>query len=244
MQLIDKAVDLRGSQVLNVKRYRAILWQRRCMALMTLLTIASIFVFIAALATPDWAIIDFTNTDLEAVHVQLGVWGEWRTKTNHSLGTIEWIPHFPAPPRSVLRLADTDLRHYYRAQMAFGMISLVLMLSNNALAIYTFYHHRYMYKRLVACLHAVIAMCIVVTVEVLTNSVHEWNISVAEQSKNVDWDYSVGQKNGRSAYMAWTCVCVYALAAISFALGSHKQKGSRAATAEFEIEDRPIHIGR
>uniref|UniRef100_A0A915AFY2 Ribosomal protein L2 n=1 Tax=Parascaris univalens TaxID=6257 RepID=A0A915AFY2_PARUN len=156
MQLIDKAVDLRGSQVLNVKRYRAILWQRRCMALMTLLTIASIFVFIAALATPDWAIIDFTNTDLEAVHVQLGVWGEWRTKTNHSLGTIEWIPHFPAPPRSVLRLADTDLRHYYRAQMAFGMISLVLMLSNNALAIYTFYHHRYMYKRLVACLHAVI----------------------------------------------------------------------------------------
>lgn len=62
--------------------------------------------------------------------------------------------------------------------------------------------------------------------------------------QNVDWDYSVGQKNGRSAYMAWTCVFVYALAAITFALGSHKQKGSRAATAEFEIEDRPIHIGR
>uniref|UniRef100_A0A914RYZ5 Uncharacterized protein n=1 Tax=Parascaris equorum TaxID=6256 RepID=A0A914RYZ5_PAREQ len=96
----------------------------------------------------------------------------------------------------------------------------------------------------IVLLFAISSMCIVVTVEVLTNSVHEWNISVAEQSKNVDWDYSVGQKNGRSAYMAWTCVCVYALAAISFALGSHKQKGSRAATAEFEIEDRPIHIGR
>ncbi|KHN83709.1 hypothetical protein Tcan_07680 [Toxocara canis] len=160
--------------------------------------IAAIFVFVAALATTDWAIIDFTNTELEAVHVQLGVWGEWRTKTNHSLETVEWIPHFPAPPASVLRLADTDLK----------------------------------------------PMCIVVTVEVLTNSVNEWNISVAEQSKNVDWDYSVGQTNGRSTYMAWSCVFIYALAAVTFALGSHKQKGSRAATAEFEIEDRPIHIGR
>ncbi|VDK46354.1 unnamed protein product [Anisakis simplex] len=235
---------MRGSQILNVRRYHAIVWQRRFMALVTVLTIIAIFIFIAALVLPDWAIINFTNSQHEAVQVQLGVWGEWRTIINNSLKSVEWIPHFPSPPASVLRLADTDLKHYYRAQIAFGIISLLLMLSNNSLAIYTFYHHRYMYKRLVACLHALTAMCVVVMVEVLTNSVNEWNISVAEQSRIVGWDYSIGQRNGRSTYMAWICVIVYALASITFAISSHKQKGSRAATAEFEIEDRPIHIGR
>ncbi|VDK30852.1 unnamed protein product [Gongylonema pulchrum] len=128
--------------------------------------------------------------------------------------------------------------------MAFGIISLLLMLSTNALATYTFCHHRYIYKRLAACLYAVIAMCIVVTIEVLTNSVNEWNLSVAEQAKNMEWDYSVGQTTGLATYLAWTCVCIYTFAAAIFAFGSHKHKGSRAATAEFEIEDRPIHIGR
>lgn len=40
--------------------------------------------------------------------------------------------------------------------MVFGIMSLFLMFSTNALAIYTFYHHRYIFKRLVACLYAVI----------------------------------------------------------------------------------------
>ncbi|VDD97205.1 unnamed protein product [Enterobius vermicularis] len=128
--------------------------------------------------------------------------------------------------------------------MAFSLIALILMVSNNALAFYTFFHHRYIYKRLVACLHIVIAMCIVVTVEVLTNSVNEWNVNVAQQSKNIEWDYSVAERAGSSTYLAWTCIASYVTAAVAFALGSHKQKGSRAATAEFEIEDRPVHIGR
>ncbi|MFH4976801.1 hypothetical protein AB6A40_003510 [Gnathostoma spinigerum] len=244
MHLIDQAVELRGSRVLNVERYRTVLWHRRLMAIATLLTIGAVAVFIFALVTPSWAIIDFTNIDLEAVHVKLGVWGEWRTKRNFTEEKTEWIPHFPSPPEAILRLADTDLKHYYRIQMAFGIMSLIIMLFNNSLAVYTFFHHRYMYKRLVACLHAVIAMCIVVTIEVLTNSVNEWNISVAEQSRNGDWDYSAAQSTGYSTYVAWFVVGIYALASVAFAVGSHKQKGSRAATAEFEIEDRPIHIGR
>ncbi|VDO40863.1 unnamed protein product [Brugia timori] len=82
MQLLDNAVDLRGSQVLNVKRYHSIVWQRRCMALATLLAYLAIIIFVISLLTPNWTIIDFTNTDFEEIHVQLGVWGEWRTKTN------------------------------------------------------------------------------------------------------------------------------------------------------------------
>lgn len=45
---------------------------------------------------------------------------------------------------------------YYRAQAAFCVISLVLMFCNNAFALYTFTHHRYMYKRLVGAIHFVI----------------------------------------------------------------------------------------
>lgn len=37
-------------------------------------------------------------------------------------------------------------------------------------------------------------------------------------------------------------VCI--LTALVFLIGSQKRKGSQAATAEFEIEDRPISFGR
>ena len=59
--------------------------------------------------------------------------------------------------------------------------------------------------------------------------------------------------------MAWSVVALYLLGMFACILplylnlknihflvlhASHKQKGNRAATEEFEIEDRPIHIGR
>jgi len=81
-----------------------------------------------------------------------------------------------------------------------------------------------------------------VTIEVLTNSINEWNTAVASQHE--DWDYGAGQRLGYSTMLAWCVVVVLCIAAIVFAFSSHKQKGSRAATAEFEIEDRPVHIGR
>ncbi len=84
-------------------------FQRRLMAVATACTIGSVLPLIVALATPNWAIIDFYNTDLEQVHVQLGVWGEWRTITNHSNIVVEWVPHFPQPPAHLLRLANTEL---------------------------------------------------------------------------------------------------------------------------------------
>uniref|UniRef100_A0A0K0D8A4 PMT_2 domain-containing protein n=1 Tax=Angiostrongylus cantonensis TaxID=6313 RepID=A0A0K0D8A4_ANGCA len=116
----------------------------------------AVVVLIAALATPNWAVLDFMNIEYQHVHVQLGVWGEWRTVKNATHKTVEWIPHFPTPPENVARLADADLKHYYRAQAAIGTIALFLLLSTDTLALYTFYHHRYVYKRLVACLFLLI----------------------------------------------------------------------------------------
>ncbi|WKY16768.1 hypothetical protein Q1695_001411 [Nippostrongylus brasiliensis] len=221
MKLIDNAVDLRESQILNIASYEKIIWQRRLMALATGVAWMAVIVLIAALATPNWAVLDFMNTEYQQVHVQLGVWGEWRTVKNFS--------------------HKTD---YYRAQAAIGVIALFILLSTNTLALYTFYHHRYVYKRLVACLFLVVAMAIVVTVEVLSNSVDEWNTAVAQASQQGDFDYDAVKVTGYSTRMAQGVVAACLFSAIAFAVGSHKQKGENAATAEFEIEDRPVHIGR
>ncbi|KAJ1358759.1 hypothetical protein KIN20_017265 [Parelaphostrongylus tenuis] len=220
------------------------IWRRRLMALATIAAWIAVVVLIVALATPNWAVIDFMNTAYQQVHVQLGVWGEWRTVKNSTHKTVEWIPHFPTPPENVARLADADLKHYYRAQAAIGMIALFLLLSTNTLALYTFYHHRFVYKRLAACLYLLIGMAIVVTIEVLSSSIDEWNTAVAQASQQGDWDYDAVKVTGYSTRMAQAVVVVCLFAACAFAFGSYKQKGDNAATAEFEIEDRPVHIYR
>ncbi|PIC18161.1 hypothetical protein B9Z55_024155 [Caenorhabditis nigoni] len=156
MELIDKTVELRGSQVLNMHSYHAIIWQRRIMAFATLLAWIGVGLLVAALATTHWASIDFHNKDYQPVHVDLGVWGEYRTVNDFKKVSVEWIPHFPAPPENILRLADTDLKHYYRSQAFMGCFGAVILLCTNCLAIYTFYHHRYMYKRAVAALYLVV----------------------------------------------------------------------------------------
>ena len=88
------------------------------------------------------------------------------------------------------------------------------------------------------------AGCVAATIEILTNSVNEWNIEVAQKKYITDWDYSANQKDGLAVYLAWLVVLIYVAAGIIFIIASGKHKGRRAATAEFEIEDRPVHIGR
>ncbi|CEF59900.1 PMP-22/EMP/MP20/Claudin superfamily-containing protein [Strongyloides ratti] len=247
MDSLEKTVELRGSQILNYERYHKMLWQRRLMAGATCATIVSIVIFIGAVFSPNWTTLYFRNTKNEMVYVTLGVWGEWRTihVENSTVKPVpEFISYFPHPPKEILRLDDTDLQHYYRAQAVFCFISLILMFCNNGLAIYTFYHHRYIYKRLVACLHLVIAMSLVVTSEILINSVNEWNLQVAMKHSIVDWHYKSQQNLGLATHITWIVALIYFCAFCIFIVSSKKQKGSRAATAEFEIEDRPIHIGR
>lgn len=88
------------------------------------------------------------------------------------------------------------------------------------------------------------AGCVAATIEILTNSVNEWNIEVAQKKYISDWDYSANQEDGLAVYLSWLVAVVYVIAGIVFIIASGKHKGSRAATAEFEIEDRPVHIGR
>ncbi|ULT82171.1 hypothetical protein L5515_017725 [Caenorhabditis briggsae] len=241
MELIDKTVELRGSQVLNMHSYHAIIWQRRIMAFATLLAWIGVGLLVAALATTHWASIDFHNKDYQPVHVDLGVWGEYRTVNDFRKVSVEWIPHFPAPPENILRLADTDLKHYYRSQAFMGCFGAVILLCTNCLAIYTFYHHRYMYKRAVAALYLVVAMCIFGAIEILSSSINEWNTAVTQDR---EFDYEQAKKMGFSTRLAQGAILTSIIACLAFAFGSHKQKGEHAATAELEIEDREYHIGR
>ncbi|KAL3068562.1 hypothetical protein niasHT_030853 [Heterodera trifolii] len=240
----EKTVDCQGSQVLNKHEYKRVLRQRRLMALATFGTFFGILLLIIAVLMPNWANIDFVNTKHEHVNVQLGVWGEYRTVNTSK--KVEWISHFPEPASDRFsRLAGVYLKHYYRVQAAFSIIALSIMVFANGMAIYSFSHHRYMFKRVVGLLFLIIAMCIVVTIEVLINSMNEWNLEVVERSHMPgNWDYSSGQRYGYPVYMAWTVVGLYLLGMFAFLHASHKQKGNRAATSEFEIEDRPVHIGR
>uniref|UniRef100_A0A914KQT2 Uncharacterized protein n=1 Tax=Meloidogyne incognita TaxID=6306 RepID=A0A914KQT2_MELIC len=240
----EKTVDCKDSQVINLHEYKRVLRQRRIMAAATVGTMLGIIIYIIAILSPNWATIDFTNKRQEHVNVQLGVWGEYRSVNTSK--RVEWISHFPEPASDRFsRLAGVYLKHYYRVQAAFSIIAIAMMAFANGMALYTFSHHRYMFKRVVGLLFLIIAMCIVVTIEVLINSVDEWNIEVAERSHLPgNWDYSSGQEIEMPVYMAWTVVALYLLGMFAFLHASHKQKGNRAATEEFEIEDRPIHIGR
>jgi len=249
MQLIDKVVDCRDSQVLNQEMYHRVMWERRWMAVFTFLAMIGTLIYLYAVLSPDWAVIDFINTRLEHVHIQLGVWGEWRS-TNASKLPAEWVSHFPEPASDrFLRLAGVYLKHYYRAQAAICIIAIVLMFFTHGMALYSFSHHRYMFKRLVGTLYFFTGMCIITTIEILINSVTEWNIEVVHKFLDPNdtesvWDYSVVLKRGSAVFLSWVVVAIYFGAAVAFAFGSRKQKGMHAATEEDEFEDRPVHVGR
>ncbi|GMT35065.1 hypothetical protein PFISCL1PPCAC_26362 [Pristionchus fissidentatus] len=244
MQLLDKTVEMRGSQILNMRSYEAVVCQRRFMAAATLLAWLAVIPLIIALATCSWCIIDFVNTDNENVNVKLGTLGEWRTRKNATSETIDWIPHFPAPPESILRLADASMKHFHRAQAALGAISVFLLIATNVLALYTFSEHRFVYKRLCAILYVISGVCVYATIEIVSQSVDEWRDDIINQSSFDSFDFDARKKYGYSAYLAFGVAATCILAAIAFAYGSHKQKGENAATVDLEIEDRPIHTGR
>lgn len=86
MHMYQKGIELRGSSALNYKSYQKVICLRRCMAVTTAATITGAIVFIIAVLLPNWAIINFLNTDGAYVNVKLGVWGEWRTLNTTGVG--------------------------------------------------------------------------------------------------------------------------------------------------------------
>lgn len=146
------------------------------------------------------------------------------------------------------------------------------MLAGIFLSLYSFRHHRYMYKRLTAGLMALVgnhtkttlldifsskfysmtpsfplAMCILVVIEVLSHSINEWQ-AIGEgpggNAKFTGLDYVRKTKYGYSTILAWFVFGIYVIAALVFLIGGRKQKGLNAATQELEVEDRPVNLGK
>lgn len=78
-------------------------------------------------------------------------------------------------------------------------------------------------------------MCVLVVIEVM---IHHMNLWWKGESIDKHPEY------GYSTAISWFCFAVYIVAAVLFIIGSRKHKGSRAATEEFDYEDRPIELGR
>ncbi|KAF7635777.1 hypothetical protein Mgra_00004869 [Meloidogyne graminicola] len=155
LQNAEKTVDCKDTQVINVHEYKRVLRQRRIMAAATVGTLFGIIIYIIAILCPCWATIDFTNKRQEHVNVQLGVWGEYRSVNTSK--KVEWISHFPEPASDRFsRLAGVYLKHYYRVQAAFSVIAIAIMAFANGMALYSFSHHRYMFKRVVGLLFLII----------------------------------------------------------------------------------------
>ncbi|KFD57777.1 hypothetical protein M514_01447 [Trichuris suis] len=241
---IDLFCSMDGLSVLNRDSYHRMLWRRRMMALSTVTTCIGVVLLSVCAASSNWALVELSLPDNTTIQLKVGIWGEHKVILNGSHSTNIWIPYFPGPPPEIHRLKNMELQHFHRAMAVFTAIALSLMVASNGFALYSFFHHRYTYKRLTAGLMALVAMCVLVVIETLSHSVSNWRaISEAHLTTYVE-DYSRGLRYGPATWLAWTTVAIYTIAALCFTIGSQKQKGQQAATQEFEVEDRPFNLGR
>lgn len=86
------------------------------------------------------------------------------------------------------------------------------------------------------------AMCVLVVIEVCINSVNEWKAFTHDHNDHHADYYFQGMSYGYSTYLAWVVFIIYVVASFVFLVGGRKQKGDRAATREFEEEDRPVNL--
>ncbi len=78
-------LEMEEVTVVNTRRYQKIVCQRRCMAAATIGTVLSVILFIIAISTTMWAIVEIRMPRKNStVTVYLGIWGEWRTDKNRT----------------------------------------------------------------------------------------------------------------------------------------------------------------
>ncbi|KRZ63481.1 hypothetical protein T02_14508 [Trichinella nativa] len=240
--LVNLFCSMEGLSVLNKDSYKRVLWHRRMMAISTCMTCIGVVLLAICAMTTSWAVVEILQENNSTIQLHMGVWGEWKIVANATHQTKLWIPYFPGPPPGIARLTDSELQHFHRTMAVFTTISLALMFASNGFALYSFIHHRYMYKRLTAGLMSLVAMCILVVIETLIFSVNNWK-AISEEH-NYTEEYLKGMSYGFSTYLAWITFSIYIIATVVFIFGSQKQKGRNAATQEFEVEDRPFNLGR
>ena len=78
-------IEMDEGAIINSRRYQKLVCQRRAMGVATAATLVCIVLFVVAIATTMWAIVAIVVPGKdETTTVYLGIWGEWRTDTNHT----------------------------------------------------------------------------------------------------------------------------------------------------------------
>ncbi|CAG0913109.1 unnamed protein product [Notodromas monacha] len=242
---------------------RAVLFQRRVLIGTTGVTVVGLLIWIIAIATDYWFIIDSPQgslnpkTGLLFLRSNRGIWHVCTTELKNTttashnesnpnvqtaiiLTTCKTQPLFPSK-RTIRRnqYYDETLLDFTRTEALFAFICLILMLLGIGFSVYTFKETRYMYKRLAGAILFITAAAVFVVLEVSTQGVEYARTHFpAVHPENASWHY------GFSYMLAWLVFIIYLGCGITFIICSRKRKRDRAPNDDWAIEDEPHIIGR
>ncbi|CAH1793401.1 unnamed protein product [Owenia fusiformis] len=240
----------------NKLPWDSVKFDRRLLTVMTGLTSFAILIMIIAVGTDYWIVLTIpggawrNSTQMFVTGTISGLWRICRKEVDNfknpttSRESCEYHKLFPTM-KEVNRDPEVDkiIIDYSRTETAFAVISLLIMLVGNGFALYTFKEHRYMFKRLTAFTHFVVAALVLVVLEVLINSIHyeESNLPARHPERAY-------HSFGFSFAFGWIVFIIYVSAGIAFLFASRKRKGDQVQT---EIDptsqikdDEAINLGR
>jgi len=134
---------------------------------------------------------------------------------------------------------DMHILNYSRTETAFAVIALGLMCLGFVFSFYAIKEPRYMFKRLAAGMHGMTAVCIVVSAEVMSNSVeYESEHLTSRHPEGSHYEF------GYSYVLVWIAFVIYLLVTLLFLVYSRKRKGDNAKSEHEARENEPVHLGR
>ncbi|XP_063600871.1 voltage-dependent calcium channel gamma-7 subunit-like [Penaeus indicus] len=232
--------------MVNKRAAHAVLVERRVLAVVTGFLVVGLLLWIVAISTNYWGIVDGGNgiyvekTKRYFLESHTGVWRTCRTSFQNNTK--------PAVMRSVCTYHDLFPKtkppnktylDYQRTVAAFSIISMIIMAMGLTFSIYTFLHTRYMYKRLAALSHVVSAGCALIVIEVAVTLFQYQAANLpSRHPPGSTWHY------GFSFMLAWISFIGEAAAAIAFGVCSRKRKKEKAPDDQYAIEEEPTIIGR
>lgn len=225
----------------------------------TVATLLACALFIIAVATNYWALVDMpgnvniTNADGTG-YILAKRFGIWRicdivVSKSESKETREECRYvgmsYPTRAEYLDNPAtaeiDQSLLDYNRTATIFAVISMTLILLGHAFAVYSMRKARYMFKRLAGFLHIMSAGCILVTIEVFVTKIYykqsRWH-SEKTAGSHLSWGFSV--------YLAWVSFAIFVAAGLVFFICSRKKKGDDTLYGEDPAvpENEPVRLGR
>jgi len=236
------------SQLIKEKRMAAYMFQLRLLMTITMLCCLSAVVWLVALVTDHWILVDTskgTDPNPPFGHSHAGLWRICFYPVSSANTTTDDEPcsyHNLDPAGDELR-SDPDVANtiidYRRSVMALAVLSTLIMVMGVAFSFYVFCNKRYTFKRLAAGIHFLTASMTMVLIQVVLGGAEYARERLPSRYPDGSvWEY------GYSFYLAYSVFGVFALAFLVFMATSGRVKGDRAATDELDMADKHVAMGR